>query len=344
MTGEFSLGHFDSSIPNRPGSRQRLASWVSLVVSLIVLGIKTFAYTKTHSTAVLSDALETIVNVIAAFVAIFVIRYGASPADEEHPYGHGKVEYFSAAFEGGLIFFASLLILYQGAMAFIKGGPLHELEAGMVYIFIASLFNLFLALYLRKISREDKSEALAASSSHVMSDVVTTGGIFLGLLLVYLTGWEWIDPLLAVGVAVHLGWEGWKIVRRSIAGLIDEVDIESLRNLCDSFEKNRRPGVIDIHNLKTIRAGSFHHIDAHLVVPEFWDIRTAHEVTQKFEDDVVRSYVFDGEIAFHLDPCESKYCQVCQVEPCPIRVSPLKKLVPFKAEDLVRGPKLDSQV
>jgi cation diffusion facilitator family transporter len=317
---------------------RKKAALLSLIVSVIVFSTKLFAYHLTLSTAILSDALESIVNILAALVALVVIRYVSVPADKEHPYGHGKVEYFSAAFEGGLIVFAALMIAFQGVMALLRGQVLNQLGNGLILVVTATMLNFGLSLYLKKIAHAQKSEALAASGAHVMSDVMTTGGIVLGLGLVMITGWNWLDPLLAIGVSFHLVWEGVKIVRRSVAGLIDEVDVSSLRSLSESFSRNRREGIINIHNLKTIRSGSFHHVDAHLVVPEFWDIATVHGITQEFELAVVKDYPFDGEIAFHLDPCLKKYCQMCELGSCPIRVENFVKVQNFVPEELINGP------
>jgi cation diffusion facilitator family transporter len=319
------------------GLRKKAAA-LSFLVSVVVFSIKLYAYHLTLSTAILSDALESVVNIVAALVAVVVIRYVSEPADKEHPYGHGKVEYFSAAFEGGLIVFAALMIAYQSIMALVKGHTLNQLDDGLVLVVIATVFNFGLSLYLKRVSQVQKSEALAASGAHLMSDVVTTAGIVLGLGLVIITKWYWIDPLLAIGVSFHLIWEGSKIVRRSISGLIDEVDVSSLRSLSESFSRNRREGIINIHNLKTIRSGSFHHVDAHLVVPEFWNIATVHELTEEFERAVVQDYPFDGEIAFHLDPCLKKYCQMCELGSCPVRVEKFVKAQNFVPEELINGP------
>lgn len=318
--------------------RQR-AAWFSLLTSFVVFSLKAFAYYRTHSTAVLSDALETIVNIIAAIVALVVIKYVSQPADEDHPYGHGKVEYFSAAFEGGLIFFAALVILIEGVKALISGSLASDLQEGLIYVGAASLCNLILGLYLRKIAHEQKSETLAASSAHVISDVVTTGAVLVGLGLVMLTGWTWLDPVMAIVVALHLGWESWQIVRRSFAGLIDEIDISSLDPLVESLSKNKQIGIINIHNLKVIRAGSFHHVDAHLVVPEFWDVGRVHELSNQYEHLVVKDYPFDGEIAFHVDPCHSKYCDICELADCPFRKEKYQSAVEFKVKDLIKGPR-----
>lgn len=319
------------------------ASWVSLGFSFIIMVGKFFAYEMTHSTAVLSDALESIVNVIAALVAVFVMRAVAEPADEEHPYGHGKLEYFSAAFEGGLIAFASLAIANEAFRAFASGPTLHQLDVGAMLMVGTALMNLMLGIYLRRIGKSQMSEALSASGTHVLSDVWTTVAVIVGLVVVQITKATWLDPAIALLVAVQLGYSGYRIVRQSAGALIDQMEPESVQELAKAFQDSKEPWVIDVHNLKVIRSGHFHHIDGHLVVPEFWDIAKTHEYASTFERGVVEKYPFDGEIAFHIDPCERKYCEQCEMPDCPVRARDLLTPKVMTVESIIRGPKPDGK-
>lgn len=314
------------------------SAWISLIMSLIILVMKFAGYAATHSTAILSDATESIINVVAAVVALFVLRAVAAPADEDHPYGHGKLEYFSAAFEGGLIAFAALVIAYEAVHAWIRGNNLHQPDVGLWLMAGAGVLNLFLGLHLKKTGKKYGSDALKASGAHVIADVWTTAGVIVGLAFVAVTKIYWIDQAVALIVAAQLCYSGVKIVRGSVGGLIDEIEPSSLHELAEAFEKNRHPWMIDIHQLKMIRSGRFHHIDAHLVVPEFWNVAHTHTETTILEKEVVATYPFDGEIAFHIDPCEQKYCAHCQVDPCPIRLHQFQTLRPFSVEHLVHGP------
>lgn len=314
------------------------AAWISAIASLLIFLLKIGAYKLTNSAAVLSDALESIVNVVASIVALFVIRFATQPADEEHPYGHGKAEYFSAAFEGGLIFFAALMIIAESLKALVSHAPPQKLEVGISIIGVAAFLNLILGIFLKRVGKNHHSEALQASGAHVISDVTTTVGVMVGLGLVIWTRIEWLDPAIAILVGLHLAFSGFGIVRQSWGGLLDESDEEALANLADSIGRNRRPGIIDIHHLRVIRSGSFHHVDAHLVVPEYWDVAFVHNVTNEFEQQVVKDYTFDGEIAFHLDPCKKSYCQICDVMDCPIRMVPFESLRPLTVKSLTSGP------
>lgn len=310
---------------------------INIAVSFIVLALKFAGYYVSGSTAIFGDAVETLVNVLTAFTALGVLHFAAMPADENHPYGHGKLEFFSAAFEGGLVFFAGISILIESIQAFKANQVIVEIELGMVFIFIASLVNLFMSLALRRVGERRKSFTLIASAVHLMSDVYTTAGVLIGLLLVKLTNLMWIDSIVSALVAVHLLVESYKIVRKSVSGLTDEMDQESLSELAVAIQKNVHPGIINIHNLRSIRAGHFHHIDAHLIVPEFWDVSKAHQVTHDFENKVVGDYPYDGEFAFHLDSCGRKYCTACDVSDCPVRQSPFVKRFSFDSEHMRGG-------
>ncbi|WII72208.1 cation diffusion facilitator family transporter [Bdellovibrio sp. 22V] len=331
------------SLSNPADIIRNRAAWISAIASLLIFLLKMAAYRVTGSTAVLSDALESIVNVIASGVALYVVRFAAQPADHEHPYGHGKAEYFSSTFEGGMIFFAAVMIIYESVKALIYREPTQELEMGLLIVGGAAILNLALGLYLQRVGKTHQSDALKASGAHVLSDVVTTAGVMLGLLLVLVTDLQWIDPLVAILVGLQLAYSGYKIMRESIGVLMDEQDEEILQNLTNALEKNRHPGIIDIHHLRTIRSGRFHHIDAHLVVPEYWDVAKVHEFSQDYENSVVKDYDFDGELAFHLDPCKKSYCRVCAVENCPIRQKPFELHRPFTVKSLTDGPRPTNQ-
>lgn len=314
------------------------AAKISLAVSFLVLGLKTWAYLQTHSSAVMSDAIESVVNVLAAFIALFIIYYSQQPADEDHPYGHGKLEYFSAAFEGGMIFFAALMIVRESVHALTYGVHIQKISEGIVYSAVATVLNLTTGLYLLKKGKSHNSEALKASGAHLLSDCWTTFGAILALGLVWWTDAKWIDPAVAIVVAVALAYSGVKIFMRSTNLLIDGLDREALENLTLALNTNRLQGIIDIHHVRSIKAGNFHHIDAHLVVPEFWDIKAAHDLSEDFEERVVKQYKYNGEFAFHLDPCKRNYCDVCSLKVCHLRQRDFVAEKEFKVESLILGP------
>lgn len=308
-------------------------AWLSAILSVFIFALKYYGYKVTGSAAVLSDALESVVNVIAAWVALFIIRFSAIPADQNHPYGHGKAESFSSAFEGGLVFFAAITIVVEAAKAFLGKRELAEIQSGVLYISAAAILNLGLGLYLKKVAREHNSEALHASGVHVLMDVWTTAGVIIGLALVWLTGIWWLDPLVALLLGFQLAYSGFKIVRGSVGALMDELDEGMIEDLVSKFQKYRRPEIIDIHHVRTIRSGNFYHIDAHVVVPEYWDVLKAHDFLRNFEADVFKQD-FEGELAFHVDPCKKSYCRQCGVLNCPVRQHPLQQIKAFSAKSL----------
>jgi cation diffusion facilitator family transporter len=329
----------DNMIVDPKPTHQTISSArISLILSIVILAVKFGAYALTHSQAVFSDALESIVNVITAIIALIVMKLVAEPADAEHPYGHGKLEYFSSAFEGGMIAFAALAIAYEAVKALIMGSEVHDLEVGMVVVAVAALLNFLLGMHLRGVGKKYLSEALMASSAHVLSDVWTTVGIIVGLLLVKVTGWQWLDPAIALAVAVMLAASGVKIVRQAAGGLIDEVDLKAVESLVSALNLHRKPGLIDVHNTRIIRSGRFHHVDAHLVVPDFWDALKVHTESHDFEQKVVATYPFDGEFAFHVDPCRQEFCELCDLESCPIRLKPLVEKRALTVTSVIKGP------
>lgn len=312
------------------------AGLLSLVVSILLLAAKYQAYRMTGSTAILSDALESIVNVVAAVFALGGIAFAAQPADRNHPYGHGKIEFFSAAFEGGLIAFAAVLIIYQVLQAFLYGVEIRALDAGLAIVVLAGLANLALGLYLLRVGRAYQSLTLVADGKHVLSDFWTSVGIVVGLLLVRATGIWWLDPVTAGVVALNLMWTGFRLVRHAAGGLLDEEDPGLLSRLLTALDARLGQGVIRVHHLRAIRAGRFHHVEAHLVVPEFWSVDQAHELSEDLAARVIAELGVEGELVFHTDPCHRIYCAMCDLDDCGVRREPFRDRPPLSLEEAVR--------
>lgn len=312
------------------------AGLISVVVSVLLLAAKYQAYRMTGSTAILSDALESIVNVVAAAFAVGGIVFAGRPADRNHPYGHGKIEFFSAAFEGGLIAFAAVVILYTAARGFVYGVSVRDLDLGVLIVLGAGLANLGLGWFLVRTGRRHESLTLVADGQHVLSDFRTSAGIVVGLALIHFTGLTWLDPLVAAIVALSLMWTGFRLVRRAAGGLLDEEDTPLLDRLLQVLGRAAGEGVIRIHHLRAIRAGRFHHVDAHLVVPEFWTVERAHEVAEDLAARVIRDLGVDGEMHFHTDPCHRDYCRMCDLADCPIRREPFVARPPLTVDEAVQ--------
>lgn len=312
------------------------AGILSLVVGVLLLGAKYVAYLLTGSTAILSDALESIVNVVAAVFALVGLVVAKRPADRNHPYGHGKIEFFSAAFEGGLIAFAALLILYAGVHGLLFGVEIKDLNTGILITLAAGVVNAVVGGYLIRTGRRHHSLTLIADGKHLLTDFATSVGVVVGLALVVATGRSWLDPVVAVVLGLNLGWAGLKLVREAAGGLLDEEDLGLIERLVEAINANPVPGAIRVHFLRAIRSGRFTHVDAHLVVPEFWSVESAHNFGDLFEGRLIPSLPAEGEIAFHVDPCQRAYCSICDVADCPIRIAPMTGRRPLTVDEAVR--------
>jgi cation diffusion facilitator family transporter len=328
--------------PRSPADQQRdtrirlRAGIISLVVGSGLLWAKFYAYQLTGSHAILSDALESIVNVAAALFALGSLTLAGRPADRNHPYGHGKIEYFAAAFEGGLIAFAAILIIYEAGRGFFEAPGLQQLDLGLAITFGAGLVNAALGWFLVRTGRATQSLTLVADGKHVLSDFWTSVGVIVGLLLVRVTGITWFDPLVAAIVGLNLGWTGFWLVRHAAGGLLDEEDTALIGKLVQAFDTHRLPGIIRVHHLRAIRAGRFTHVDAHLVVPEYWPVDRAHVLAEAFEERVIKACGVEGEIVFHIDPCHRAYCEQCDVLDCPVRQAEFIARPPHTLEEAVR--------
>lgn len=328
-----------SSLPVHGALR---AARLNLALGAVLLGLKFQAYRITAAEAIFSDAMESIVNVAAAALALALLNFAAKPADRDHPYGHGKAEYFSAAFEGGMIAIAAIWIALGATQALLLQRAPQRLETGLLWVSLAGVVNLALGLYLIRIGGRTQSPTLVASGHHLLSDFITTLGVVLGLILVLMTGLNWLDPVVALLVAVHLGWVGLGLVRSSLNALLDSEDGPLMGMVTETVNRNLFPGIIRLHHTRVIRAGRHHHIDAHVVVPEFWTVEQAHQETEKFEAAVLADYPFEGEIAFHLDPCRRAYCAVCSVPDCPLRQQPFRARLPHTVQEITNPAEPES--
>lgn len=312
-----------------------LVTILALVGGLLITAVKFWGWQLTASQAVYSDFLESIVNIVAGLVAIFVVRFSSKPADRRHPYGHGKIEYFSAAFEGGLIAFAALMIFLEAVPALVEGRLISNLQDGAWIVLACGFGNFLLGVGMGHFGKKAGSPALLANGLHLQSDFITSVGVTIGLLLAQWTGWLWLDPVIAMLAGGQLAWTGLKVVRRSIGGLLDEEDREILLEFVKVLKSIDFLGVIQIHHTRIIRSGSYHHIDAHAVVPEYWNVAEAHERTRDFERRLMNSYPQPGELHLHVDPCRRVYCEQCPDKICPIRSKAFNRTLIPDLESLI---------
>lgn len=279
---------------------KRLAAW-SIAVAVGVMGLKLVAWHLTGSVALLSDGLESTVNVIAAVIAFVAVSYAQRPADADHQFGHHKAEYFSAVVEGVLIAIAALLIIQQAIPA-LREPQLPETPGlGLGVNMLASAINAGWATLLIRRGREKRSPALVADGRHILTDVVTSVGVFAGLVLALLTGYAILDPLLAIAVAINIMWQGWKVIASSVDALMDRaVEPADEARIKEIIAANAE-GSIDVHDLRTRVAGPATFIDFHLVVPETMSVGDAHDICDRLED-AIRDFVPGASIAIHVEP------------------------------------------
>jgi cation diffusion facilitator family transporter len=281
-------------------SVQRIAFW-SIFIGIAVLALKYGAYHVTGSVALYSDALESIVNVVAALAAWWAIRVSHKPADQNHPYGHHKAEYFSAVLEGVLIVLAALLILREVWLAWETPKTLQQPWLGLAINGGASVINAFWASVLISRGRKFKSPALLADGKHIMTDVVTSVGVFAGLVGAVVTGWTILDPLLAVIVALNILWQGWSVIGNSVQGLMDVgVASEETMRIRDVISANAG-GAIEVHDLKTRLAGRMTFIEFHLVVDATMSVGDAHIICDRIENALIRD-IPDASVVIHVEP------------------------------------------
>jgi len=317
---------------------------VIALLSVVLLAVKFFAWIITGSVAILTDALESIVNVVAGFFGVYSLYLSAKPKDLEHPYGHGKIEFISAAFEGALISFAGLLIIYKAILSLSQPHAVSKLDLGIYLVAITAIINLFAGLYCIRIGKKNNSLALIASGKHLSSDTYTTFGIIVGLLLIYFTGIQWLDSVVAMIFALIILYTGIRIIRSSVAGIMDEADLNLLREMITMLNSKRSPNWIDLHNMRIIKYGPMLHIDCHLTVPWYFNVVEAHQEIENLSEEVKKHYGRSIELFIHSDACVDFSCPICEKMDCPVRKHPFVKRIDWNLENVSANHKhsLDS--
>lgn len=314
---------------------------VSLLVGLFLSMVKMWAWYSTGSSAIMSDALESLINVATALMAIGAIWVSTRPADGTHPYGHGKIEFFSSGAEGAMIFLAGFAIVMHAIQALIWGIRLDNMDIGLLLVAGAGVVNLFLGLYLVRSGKRSHSEALIANGRHILSDAWTSGGIVVGIGLVLLTGLEWLDPLFAILVGAWILRSGYLIVRRSVGMLMDEADPDLLKRISATLAATRRPGWIAPHRLRAWRSGSVVRVDFHLIMPFYWSLEQTHDQEHAIHDALHEHLDEPSEVIVHTEPCFAACCSICFVENCAYRKSEATRRLEWKADLL--GSELSEQ-
>lgn len=316
----------------------QIQQWVA-ALSIVLLAGKLVAYYLTNSVAILTDALESIVNVVAGFLGLYSLHLSAKPKDADHPYGHGKIEFISAAVEGVMISFAAIFILFESIRNLITPLPLQKLDIGILLISITAVVNFILGTLCVRRGKKNHSLALVASGRHLLSDTYTTLGILGGLLLLYFTGIPWLDSAVAILFACIIFYTGFRIVRTSVAGIMDERDNGLLRKMTEVLARDRSKNWVDIHNMRIIKYGSTLHIDSHLTVPWYLNVHEAHDEVDKLANLVRKEFGDAIELFVHSDGCLPTSCPICIKDDCPVRHHPFQRRIKWTVQNMARDEK-----
>ncbi|CAG5016305.1 Manganese efflux system protein MneP [Dyadobacter sp. CECT 9275] len=324
---------------NQNKRKQRLIL-LSFIASIVLTGLKFFAYYLTSSNAILSDALESIINVIASGFAFYSIYLSSQPKDQNHPYGHGKIEFFSAGFEGALIVIASLFISIEAVKRLLDPKPIENLEQGALFIIFTIFVNLAIGYRLLSEGKKSNSLALAADGRHLISDSISSVILILSVVLILLTGLVWIDSVASLFFGIFLAYSGSRLVSQSVAGLMDATDPILLQKVVETLNNHKKKHWIDIHNLRVQQYGSDLHIDCHLTLPYYWELSNVHEAIHSFENILKASHSGETEIFVHADPCLPECCSFCRIENCMVRQQVFQKDIDWDVEKLSKNEKL----
>lgn len=309
------------------------------VVGVSLFVIKLFAWYITNSVAILTDALESTINVVSGFVGLYSLYLSAKPRDQNHPYGHGKVEFVSAAIEGTLISVAGLVIIYEAINNLKHPHTIGKLDYGIVLVAITAGVNFLIGFLAVKKGKANNSLALVASGKHLQSDTYSTIGIIIGLILLAITNIVWLDSTVALIFAVIIMITGYKIIRNSLAGIMDEADDELLQKVVGLLQKSRRENWVDLHNLRIIKYGGTIHLDCHITVPWYLNVHEAHIEIAALENLVKSNFGSSVELFVHTDGCLDFSCKICNKETCPERKHPFEKRIDWTVDNISSNKK-----
>ncbi len=312
--------------------------WV-LIAGVFITLLKFYAYYLTHSNAILTDALENIINIIAGSFAFYSIYLSSLPKDLNHPYGHGKVEFFAVGFEGSLILIAGITIIYKSIVAIMHPNSINHLADGIWITTIAGLANYLLGTYLIKRGKKLNSIVLSADGKHLMSDAYTSLGLIVGLIIIKLTGYILLDSILSIllgGLILH---NGYQLLRHSVAGLMDEIDPKVVDQIVKILGEARKDTWVDVHNLRAQKYGADLHIDCHLTLPHYWHLNQMHDEVHAIELLMKEQAATQVELFIHVDPCLPQCCFYCAVPNCKERQTEQNSTIPWTKKNIMKNTK-----
>lgn len=316
---------------------------VTLCIGTLLMAVKFAAWWLTNSNAILSDASESIINIAAGVFAFYSLGLAAKPRDSNHPYGHGKIEFLSAGFEGGLIFLAGIGIVIKAGYNLVYPQSIQNLDLGLYLTVFSGVINYVMGHLLERRGRLASSLTLIASGKHLKSDAWSSLGLVVGLLIVALTNIPILDSVVAAIFGLVILYTGFSLMRKSVAGIMDEADYQLIAQLVKVLDQHRRPNWIDVHNFRVIKYGATLHIDCHITVPWYFSTRDSHAEVKAFESLVVEKNELPVELFVHVDPCEPPVsCSICQKMDCMVRAAPFSHLIPWNLDNIMADEKHSS--
>ena len=321
-------------------SKQNLkVQYYLTVLTVIVFVLKLVVFFMTHSLSVLSDTLESVVNIVATLVGSYSMYIAAKPRDKDHPYGHGKAEFISSAFQGSLIIGVGLLIIYQSIQSYFNPGTLHNLGNGFWLLIVIAVINISTALFVMRMGKKNNTNSLVTSGKLFLIDFFTTFSVAMGLLILIFTGVQKVDAIIAILLGSWVLFDGYKILRSSLAGIMDEADMALLENVIAELNANRNKNWVDLHNLRVIKYGPLLHIDCHLTMPWYLNVHQAHEIMDHFTDLIKSKFGDSVEFFIHIDGCMPFSCAICTLEQCDQRQAPFQKKLNWTMENVLTNTK-----
>lgn len=310
-----------------------------LIFSIVLMIIKFIAFLLTHSNAILTDALESIINVVAGSFALYSIYVSSIPKDENHPYGHGKIEYLSAGLEGGLIVIAGVGIIIKSIINFFHPYQINSIDLGLYITLFAGVCNFFMGSFLVKKGKQNNSILMIADGKHLITDTISSIGVVIGLAIIYFTKIYWIDNVVAILFGFFIFHTGFKLLKQSLNSLLDEADYEKLNHITEILNTNRKIKWIDIHNLRVLKYGSHLHIDAHITLPWYDNLESIHKEVSDLENLIKEKTEGDVELFIHADPCLPISCDICSILDCTFRKSKFVKKLDWNLSNMLPDKK-----
>jgi len=287
-------------------------------IGLFIVKISTYFYT--YSQMILSDALESIINIVASGFALYSVHWASRPKDNDHPYGHGKIEFFAAGLEGALVIIAGIGIIIGSAYKLYTGqSEMHHLNAGIILTLFSTCANAGIGYVLLKQGKKRQSLVLIAEGKHILLDMYSSVAVILGLVVVEITHFNMLDSILSIVLALYILWSGYKLVKQAVLPLLDTADEAIIQNIVDTLKEKKEPYWIDIHNLRVIHYGAHIHIDCHVTFPRYWTVEESELKQTAIEKLLAQHSDFSTDIFIHVDPCLNAHCAFCSVLNCPIR-------------------------